>query len=149
SPFAPARLAGLVTRRTACRTAPGRGAVFGAPPIRYPGRSTPSVTESRPDRRRSRADGVRREVAIQDVAARDVLATVRDGGALVQLAMGEDQGHARLRRDVQRVSALVEVGAAARKAVVEVDHEGELALLAVVALETAVGVAGEALADVV
>src|SRR5262245_51888156 len=89
--------------------------------------------------------------AIEDVGAEDVLSPAVDRGSLVQFPVDEHQRLTadRLDAEVGTFGAEVEVRFAAVEVVVEVDHEGQLALLRLAASEGAVVMGGEALADVV
>src|SRR5436190_14278195 len=86
---------------------------------------------------------------IQDVRADDVLAPFQHGRAFVHKAMIEDQGHARPGDHVYWVAEQLERGGPALETLVEVHHEGQVAALAVVALEVTVRVWGEILSGLV
>ena len=64
----------------------------------------------------------------------------------MELPVVEDQSHALFRRNQQRRPALVKRRRPALEAFVQVDHEGEVALLTVGPLETAIAMRGKSLA---
>jgi hypothetical protein len=88
---------------------------------------------------------------VHDIRSQHVLATFQNWRALVQLKVRKHQGHPTpgVNRRMWRAIIAVELRLATYEFLVQVNHERQLTLLAVAALETSIVVQGEFLAWIV